>query len=308
MTTISPAQPPQPDSSSSTTITINNPNGHPSPVNSTAVTPANNSPTSPRLHNAQLQHVHQQSRQLRPLKSPLYVPAVLRPTERATKLSPLTPPRSVHGSLDSLDDADNNTSNSIPDVAPISRSSTVDSQRSVVSKMAEDEWLREGNLGEVTGCPTREHWKADSASPSCDSPTCRSFFGLFLRRHHCRHCGHVFCSSHTPHTVPLDQDARFHPAGIPSRACDMCYHAYSRWDRARTARLNEIEKNLSDHIEDANNRNENSHRSSGLPVKAAVFPERNHVLGDLNPLSDSVSNQGDLVASSVPRDWNWSTF
>ncbi|OJD09893.1 hypothetical protein ACJ73_10033 [Blastomyces percursus] len=266
----------------------------PSPVNSTTVTPANNSPTSPRLQNAQLHQLHLQSRQLRPPKSPLYVPAVLRPTERAAKPSPLTPPRSIHGSLDSLDDRPENA-------GPITRSSTFESVKSAVSKRAEDEWLKDENLGEVTGSPTREHWKADSASPTCDSPTCRSFFGLFLRRHHCRHCGHVFCYSHTLHMVPLDQNARFHPEGIPSRACDLCWNAYRRWDKARTTRLNEIQQDLVSNVEYFQDRNPSSARTmrtNGSGHAAATRP---------GGMELSIAQEG-FAASSVPRDWSWSTF
>ncbi|PGH03197.1 hypothetical protein GX51_04232 [Blastomyces parvus] len=266
----------------------------PSPVNSATITPANNSPTSPRLQNAQLHQLHLQSRQLRPPKSPLYVPAVLRRTERPTKPSPLTPPRSVHGSLDSLDDQPENA-------GPITRSSTFESVKSAVSKRAEDEWLKDENLGEVTGSPTREHWKADSASPTCDSPTCRSFFGLFLRRHHCRHCGHVFCYSHTLHMVPLDQNARFHPDGIPSRACDLCWSAYRRWDKARTTRLNEIQQDLASNVEDVQDRNPSSARTMRVNGSGHAAATRS---GGIRP---SIG-QENLAASSVPRDWSWSTF
>lgn len=133
--------------------------GHPSPTNSPTTTPANNSPTSPRLVN--VHPLPLQSRQLRPLKSPLYVPAVLRPTERPPK--PLTPPRSVHGSLDSLNDSDTSE--------PLRRRSTVESSGSGISKLAEDEWMKGEHLGEVTGLPTREHWKV-----SCvDGPFFPSF-------------------------------------------------------------------------------------------------------------------------------------
>ena len=125
--------------------------GNLSPFNSAPATPVNNSPTSPRLPSAHLHQFPLQSRQLRPPKSPLYVPAVLRPTERPTKPSPLTPPRSVHGSVDALNDSEA--------VAPLTRRSTVESNKSRVSKLAEDEWLKDEHLGEVTGSPTRDHWK-----------------------------------------------------------------------------------------------------------------------------------------------------
>lgn len=124
--------------------------GHPSPTNSPTTTPSNNSPTSPRLATAALPQLPLQSRQLRPPKGPLYVPAALRPTERPQKSSPITPPRSVHGSLDSLNE---------DSAEPISRRSTMESKSSGISKSAEHEWMKTEHLGLVTGLPTRDHWK-----------------------------------------------------------------------------------------------------------------------------------------------------
>ncbi|KAL4934081.1 FYVE zinc finger domain-containing protein [Aspergillus undulatus] len=256
--------------------------GNPSPVNSGASTPANNSPTSPHQ-----QYLPLQTRQIRPPKAPLYVPAALRPTERPSKPSPPTPPHSVHGSLDSLNDSDSSENR-------VTLRATMESFGSGVSKMAENEWMKNEHLGEVTGLPTRDHWKADSASQNCDSPTCRSSFGLFLRRHHCRHCGHVFCSSHTPHAVPLDQKARFHPDGVPSRACDLCWSAYQRWEEARADRLNKIQHQIED---DRNSINSN-HTSAGS-VDAPIAESRKEFTN---------AGQANEIAASVPRGWNWSTF
>ncbi|KAI9372617.1 hypothetical protein BJX61DRAFT_506604 [Aspergillus egyptiacus] len=260
--------------------------GHPSPMNSGASTPADNSPTSPRQ-----QYFPLQTRQLRPPKAPLYVPAALRPpTERPSKPSPPTPPRSVHGSLDSLNEGETQTKT-------ISRRSTLDSVGSGgISKLAEDEWMKHEHLGEVTGLPTREHWKADSASSSCDSPTCRSSFGLFLRRHHCRHCGHVFCSSHTPHMVPLDQHARFHPEGVLSRACDLCWSAYQRWEESRAERLNKIQQQ----IDTTDDPKKIEGGSPSATVDASLIEGRQS--------APTTPGQNSEVAASVPRGWNWSTF
>lgn len=150
--------------------------GHPSPANSSATTTTantanispnhttNNSPTSPHLTTANLHQLPLQSRQLRPPKAPLYVPAALRPTERPQKHSPPTPPRSVHGSLDCLND-----SLEVPTQAqaPISRRSTMESTFSAsngVSKLAEDEWMKNEHLGSVTGLPTKDHWKVSCVS------------------------------------------------------------------------------------------------------------------------------------------------
>lgn len=135
--------------------------------------------------------------------------------------------------------------------------------------------------------------QADAASSSCDSPTCRSSFGLFTRRHHCRHCGHVFCYNHTPHLVPLDQNARFHPEGVLSRACDLCWSAYQRWEETRTDRLNKIQSNIDAKNDETTQPAEEDLESSENSGRAALKPN----LG-----------QPTEVAASVPRDWNWSTF
>ncbi|OJJ45834.1 hypothetical protein ASPZODRAFT_133698 [Penicilliopsis zonata CBS 506.65] len=296
--------------------------GHPSPTNS-ANTTANNSPTSPQLTHA----LPLQSRQLRPPKAPLYVPAALRPTERPQRTSPPTPPRSVNGSLDSLNNNNNNTESDLveqhqhqhhqhhqhsqkqqkPQRQPLSRRSTIESTTATtITKLAEDEWMKLEHLGEVTGLPTRDHWKADSVSPTCDSPNCRSSFGLFVRRHHCRHCGHVFCAAHTPHTVPLDQDASFHPEGTPSRACDLCLSAFHRWQETRSIRLYEIQSQIDMQRDRDLSADENNTDSEGSVASSANDDGS-------TALDRALARRGELqgppeVAASIPRDWHWSTF
>lgn len=267
-------------------------------------------------------HLPLQSRQLRPSKAPLYVPAALRPTERPQRHSPPTPPRSVHGSLDSCDVAataaattattattepttttPTTTAPSSPHLTTASMVTTGIKRSDSVSKMAEDEWMKNEHLGSVTGLPTKDHWKADRASSNCDSPTCRSSFGLFLRRHHCRHCGHVFCSSHTPHVVPLDQDARFHPEGVLSRACDLCWHAFNRWDDTRGERLTKIQS-----VIDAQSDSESdvSHDEASEPVSGSSSGSGSDPAPTPAPAKPALPMQD--IAASIPRGWNWSTF
>ncbi len=128
-----------------------------SPVNSASGTPMNVSPTSPR-NPTQTPYLPLHTRQIRPPKSPLYVPAVLRPTERPerpVRQSPLTPPRSVHGSLDSLDGVDAGRL--------LSRRSTGDSAiKGGLGRLVECDKAGERGIGSVTGLPTREHWKVSN--------------------------------------------------------------------------------------------------------------------------------------------------
>ncbi|KAM3067929.1 Zn finger protein [Clarireedia jacksonii] len=124
-----------------------------SPTSSNIPTPHNASPTSPRsgLPHYLPAHTHQ----LRPPKSPLYIPAVLRPTDppkRLSKPSPLTPPQSMHSSFDDLENA-----------STLTRSSTGDSGKFGLGAISESEWNVAG-LGKVTDLPTRNHWKALKAA------------------------------------------------------------------------------------------------------------------------------------------------
>ncbi len=91
--------------------------------------------------------------------------------------------------------------------------------------------------------------------------------------------------------MPLDQNARFHPDGVLSRACDLCWSAYQRWEETRADRLSKIQSTI-----DAKNED---------PIQLAdnLEPNENSSPATLRP-----NLQTPEVAASVPRDWNWSTF
>lgn len=232
------------------------------------------SPTSPRLNEYLHNYAPNPAKQLRPLKSPLYVPACLRPNEHYSQ-SPMTPPKSLHGSVDNLQDGGN-------------RDDPQAMAQHELDLALQQEFAAQGEqLNDVTGPPTREHWKPDEASPNCDSPECRSSFNLFVRKHHCRHCGHIFCASHTNYTIPLDQSAKFHPDGVPSKACETCHRQYQRWDTARS-----IRRKNSDNSDDS---------GSATPIVESR-PEVHRII------SVRGGQKQPAVANSVPRDWAWSTF
>ncbi|KAL8689909.1 MAG: hypothetical protein Q9218_004528 [Villophora microphyllina] len=209
-----------------------------SPSETASNTPMNQSPSSPD-YPSNFSALPLAGRQLRPPKSPMYIPAALRPTEKPHRASPLTPPRSLHGSTESLDRTHESR--------PVSRRSTASARKRMgLKQVAEDENFMDDasvddeNLPPVEGMPTREHWKPDANAPICDAPTCQKSFNLFERRHHCRHCGHVFCNMHSSYRVPLDHNAEFHPDGPPSRACQHCWNRYCSWRASRHSRANSI--------------------------------------------------------------------
>lgn len=140
---------------------------HISPSDSATSSPNNASPISPRSQTHQQYHLPGQVRQLRPMKSPLYVPAALRPTERPDKNLPMTPPKSLHGSLDSLENG------------TVNEHSNNDSQRAALDIVVENNWIADEILEDVTGEPTRDHWKVSKTSSSLSlrvlriTPTCQ---------------------------------------------------------------------------------------------------------------------------------------
>ena len=248
-----------------------------SPANSTSPTPTNISPTSPR-NATLLPYLPLATRQINPPKSPMYVPAVLRPTERPRRPSPLTPPRSLHGSTDSLDGGDRVK-------APSQQTIKNGKNKDLEGRSFEDEVVSTEDLGAVTGPPTQEHWKPDADAVVCDNPLCYRTFNLFERRHHCRHCGHIFCNTHSRYLVPLDQDAEFHPEGADSRACKHCWNKYSEWKTSRRERKDDM-----------------TSCTTPVPGTPSIGVGKGRVgLGATDPPKSPVTN-------SVPRDWSWSTF
>ncbi|KAI8816813.1 uncharacterized protein EV422DRAFT_500720 [Fimicolochytrium jonesii] len=63
-------------------------------------------------------------------------------------------------------------------------------------------------------------WQPDEDAPECGE--CKKRFNLWLRRHHCRWCGKVFCASCSSERFML------YPHSPPSRVCTSCYRHLSQ--------------------------------------------------------------------------------
>ena len=70
----------------------------------------------------------------------------------------------------------------------------------------------------------REHWMPDESVSACYD--CEQLFSLFLRRHHCRLCGRVFCNR-CAEQRPITAQAPAADAGAHEtqlvRVCNYCY-------------------------------------------------------------------------------------
>ncbi|KAF2764063.1 hypothetical protein EJ03DRAFT_346460 [Teratosphaeria nubilosa] len=206
--------------------------------------PASSTPPSTGISPTNLHPSHQNIRQLRQPRQPLYVPAALRPPEDKTKptdipsrpRAPDTPPSSKDNSFDS--------GHSVPcsleelNTSPLTTVQSRDIQelRRGLSRAASESLDQE--LGEVTGYPTTAHWKPDSSAICC--AICQQPFTWFWRRHHCRRCGDIVCENHSSKRIPLDQNARYHPQGIESRACDPCHSDWIIIKKLRHSRASSI--------------------------------------------------------------------
>ncbi|XP_054710147.1 RUN and FYVE domain-containing protein 2-like [Uloborus diversus] len=66
-------------------------------------------------------------------------------------------------------------------------------------------------------------WTHDKEATICKQ--CNKSFSVARRKHHCRHCGDIFCNACSDNTMPLPSSAK------PVRVCDTCYalllHRYS---------------------------------------------------------------------------------
>lgn len=86
-------------------------------------------------------------------------------------------------------------------------------QGRIVLRRKDDEMQQ---LLQATNPPT---WAPDRDYNNCYK--CDALFTVMFRRHHCRHCGFVFCGDCTEKKVPIPQ-LRFNE---PVRVCDECFIA-----------------------------------------------------------------------------------
>ncbi|CAK7197567.1 Zn finger protein [Sporothrix eucalyptigena] len=301
---------------------------------SNSSSPNSPKPTSSNGNNNSGMNYH--TRQVRPL----YIPAVLRPNEHPSREGQAkaggasdngSSSSAINEDGDDLDDQDDDSQSSrrsgglrssgsfisLPGlgafgIGRLSRRSTNDSGKCVDSSWNLDQFP------DVTGFPSRSHWKAltcpkpDPESTMCDEPTCKKSFNYFTRRHHCRRCGNIFCDFHSAFEIPLDEQANYNPKGSSNRACAYCFREFKAWrTRTNSSDLSGASSGTTTPAtNDGNSKGVNVNKNNNAYKKAATAPT-SPVMALAGrpgaPGTPTVAKVPD-VAQSVPGDWNWSTF
>lgn len=71
---------------------------------------------------------------------------------------------------------------------------------------------------------TKRHWMPAVAVRNCSNPNCGLKFTSYLRKHHCRSCGNVFCTTCASFSMPVDPaTCQVTRNGIWAKVCLLCY-------------------------------------------------------------------------------------
>ena len=77
--------------------------------------------------------------------------------------------------------------------------------------------LDENGYRDVGNKVVRKPWLPDHQAQGCMHPGCPTIFSITERRHHCRCCGKIFCSTHTGYQSLIDSDTSV------DRVCNLCF-------------------------------------------------------------------------------------
>ena len=278
--------------------------------------------------------VNKQLQQINSLRSPMYIPAVLRMTQDMSRSQSATSSpqndffsskvKDSHdshpgGSSDMTSSAQNPLHHNVLQenlMSTLSRGSTnsLESFKSTesssppvmsptgpytISKRKYETILKQA--------PTRKHWVRDESVNKCGIPTCSKVFNFFERRHHCRKCGGIYCKEHTSHYLYINHLAQFTTGGrgTLSKVCDNCIEEYNEFMRhefgvsINPTHNKKISTSQSSHILKKQQPDE---RVGNVPKESIIKSINSLKLGD------STTNRNDQPVGSVPANWSWSSF
>ncbi|CAG8455078.1 8036_t:CDS:2 [Paraglomus occultum] len=110
----------------------------------------------------------------------------------------------------------------VPDLMPARCLSPPQSRRESYTNpmllMTEEEIIRHQARFALT-----KRWVEDDEVSTCQHYQCTVKFNWWNRRHHCRRCGDIFCSTHSAYSMLLFPDGNEDWGGVWSRVCENCF-------------------------------------------------------------------------------------
>ncbi|CCH44491.1 RUN and FYVE domain-containing protein 1 [Wickerhamomyces ciferrii] len=140
--------------------------------------------------------------------------------------------------------------------------------------------------------PTKTHWKKDDYRDGC--ALCSKKFTFFERRHHCRHCGDLYCSEHLSNHISLNLNANFtmdFSNSLLCKVCDLCIVEYEGFIREKLGSFNSTSVND----------NEDGNNDSNVNVNV-------NGNGKDKVNGKKKDKKFDSFVGSIPADWSWSSF
>ncbi|KAG7194644.1 uncharacterized protein KQ657_004320 [Scheffersomyces spartinae] len=276
---------------------------------------------------------HRQIQQIKGLRSPMYIPAVLRKTQNTPINSTGTSPKEGETGFFSQD-LDTATGQVISSTNSVrSFDSNNNGEYSITKKPS----FIDSALDSITKlAPTRKHWLKDEHALKCGIPSCPKIFNFFERRHHCRKCGGIFCNEHTSHYLYINNQAQFTIGGrgTLSKVCDNCISEYNVFIKNQFG-MKENQSNPSSPSPVQALVSEGSTAGTATATAAAAAanqartaskaattttdltteqPTSESAYDKVNELpqfrrKDSIyDNRNEQLVGSVPANWSWSSF
>lgn len=204
-----------------------------------AINTGNEKPIFPRKKSTSSTENKKKQQQIDIPKKPLYTPAVLRDINETKISNDVLLKRALSPSVNS---GSNNGPRSSSNASSMLETMSVKTAQTSTST-----WSKLKNLFHATPSNpdllqtttasfktpkqepiTQKHWVPDVTRDACFD--CSTKFNLFDRRHHCRHCGEIFCSRHLIHYLYLNSQAHFiigaTGLGRLAKVCDSCLEKY----------------------------------------------------------------------------------
>ncbi|RLV83419.1 hypothetical protein JA9_002895 [Meyerozyma sp. JA9] len=234
--------------------------------------------------------------QIKGLRSPMYIPAVLRRTQnengemgRRDRKHDGVEMRPTHACEVPVEHFKSISSQA--SIKSIESNASVESASSSISPYRNISHRNYNNV--LSLAPTRKHWVKDEAVSKCGIADCPKTFNFFERRHHCRRCGGIFCKEHTMHYLYINHLAQFTTGGrgTLSKVCDNCIEEYNEFVKH--------EFGVDVH-----------HPHHSTPATSATSPidSTPAAANQLGRRGFTETTNNEQMAGSVPANWSWSSF